>query len=137
MAHCEDDGHWCPDCHMETRPSEVRSDALFGVSDPCKTCSDRDKAGDDEPCASCGPPAWEYHDCRCEDDDTPNVPVTRGGTPSRPAAGSILRQHMRCPACSWTGSVNECEPDVDGDGSLGCPRCNAIVESNAEAKPSE
>ena len=62
MAHCEDDGHWCPDCHMETRPSEVRSDALFGVSDPCKTCSDRDKAGDDEPCASCGPPAWEYHD---------------------------------------------------------------------------
>ena len=73
MAHCEDDGHWCPDCHMETRPSEVRSDALFGVSDPCKTCSDRDKAGDDEPCASCGPPAWEYHDCRCEDDDTPNA----------------------------------------------------------------
>ena len=51
----------------------VRSDDLFGVSDPCKTCSDRDKAGDDEPCASCGPPAWEYHDCRCEDDDTPNA----------------------------------------------------------------
>ena len=54
----------------------VRSGALFGVPDPCKTCSDRDKADDEEPCASCGPPAWEYHDCRCEDDDTPNAEVS-------------------------------------------------------------
>ena len=29
MAHCDDDGHWCPDCHRETRPSGVRSDALL------------------------------------------------------------------------------------------------------------
>ena len=32
MAHCEDDGHWCPDCRMETRPSEVRSDALLDIA---------------------------------------------------------------------------------------------------------
>ena len=71
MAHCEDDGHWCPDCHMETRPSEVRSDALFGVSDPCKTCSDRHQDPDDPNgnCYHCGPPAWEYHDVFFADDD--------------------------------------------------------------------
>lgn len=31
-------------------------------------------------------------------------------------------------ACGWQGVVLECEPDVDGDGSLGCPICGAIVE---------
>jgi len=33
-----------------------------------------------------------------------------------------------CPACGWTGRVNDCEPDVDGDGSLGCPRCRVVVK---------
>jgi hypothetical protein len=54
------------------RGSDVGSDPLLGVSDPCKTCSDRDKPDDEDPCAMCGPPAWEYHDSRCDDDVTPN-----------------------------------------------------------------
>lgn len=35
---------------------------------------------------------------------------------------------MRCPKCGLIESVGECEPDVDGDGNLGCPKCNEIVE---------
>ena len=30
--------------------------------------------------------------------------------------------------CGWNGSVGETEPDVDGDGSLGCPRCFKVVD---------
>jgi len=30
--------------------------------------------------------------------------------------------------------VWECEPDVDGEGSLGCPRCNAVVRSEVDGK---
>ena len=30
-------------------------------------------------------------------------------------------------ACGWSGTVGDCEPDVDGDGSLGCPICLKIV----------
>ena len=37
-----------------------------------------------------------------------------------------------CPVCGWTGTVGECEPDVDGDGSLGCPKCNAVVETEEQ-----
>lgn len=33
-----------------------------------------------------------------------------------------------CPKCTWVGTVYECEPDVDGDGSLGCPKCGAVVK---------
>jgi hypothetical protein len=25
--------------------------------------------------------------------------------------------------CGWAGKVDDCEPDVDGDGNLGCPTC--------------
>jgi len=57
--------------------SLVRSDALFGVPDPCKTCSDRETDPDETPCCFCGPPAWEYHDCRCDDDATPNAEADR------------------------------------------------------------
>lgn len=32
-----------------------------------------------------------------------------------------------CAKCGWKGTVWECEPDIDGDGNLGCPDCNAIV----------
>ena len=35
---------------------------------------------------------------------------------------------VACPACGWGGVVDECEPDVDGDGSLGCPKCGTVVE---------
>ncbi len=31
-------------------------------------------------------------------------------------------------SCGWWGIVYDCEPDVDGEGSLGCPRCLKIVE---------
>ncbi len=35
---------------------------------------------------------------------------------------------VRCNVCGWEGTVDDCEPDVDGDGSLGCHACNAVVE---------
>lgn len=28
---------------------------------------------------------------------------------------------MRCILCSTVNRLGDCEPDVDGDGSLGCP----------------
>lgn len=59
--------------------------------------------------------------------NTPTTPPPEGSTQ---AAGLILLQRMKCPKCSWTGTVHECEPDVDGDGSLGCPRCKTVAESN-------
>ena len=44
---------------------------------------------------------------------------------------SILDVKVKCPACGWSGTVGDAEPDVDGDGSLGCPKClcNVIAES--------
>lgn len=33
-----------------------------------------------------------------------------------------------CPKCSWWGRVGDCEPDVDDEGSIGCPRCKTVVE---------
>lgn len=29
--------------------------------------------------------------------------------------------------CGWRGTVNECIPDIDGGGNLGCPECNRII----------
>lgn len=40
---------------------------------------------------------------------------------------------MQCPACGWRGRVYDCEPDVDGDGSLGCIKCNAVMEESHDA----
>jgi hypothetical protein len=34
---------------------------------------------------------------------------------------SILDVLMICPKCGHFATVGDCEPDVDGDGSLGCP----------------
>jgi len=34
----------------------------------------------------------------------------------------------RCP-CGWWGTIGDCEPDVDGDGNLGCPECFKVVET--------
>ncbi len=45
---------------------------------------------------------------------------------------SILDQKMFCPKCGWKGTIWDCEPDVDGDGSLGCLICFSVMEmSNA------
>lgn len=35
--------------------------------------------------------------------------------------GSILDVPMVCSICGSTCTVSECEPDADGEGSLGCP----------------
>jgi len=34
-----------------------------------------------------------------------------------------------CKKCGWWGTVSETEPDVDGDGGLGCPQCLAVIEA--------
>ena len=34
----------------------------------------------------------------------------------------------KCPSCNWKGTVDDCEPDIDGDGSLGCPKCSTVIE---------
>lgn len=33
-----------------------------------------------------------------------------------------------CSKCNWQGCVYDCEPDVDNDGSLGCPECLTIID---------
>jgi len=33
-------------------------------------------------------------------------------------------------SCGWSGRVYDCEPDVDGDGSLGCPVCLLVVHQS-------
>lgn len=48
--------------------------------------------------------------------------------PQVPSLPSITAQPCSCPSCGWTGTVRDCEPDVDGDGSLGCPKCFTIVK---------
>lgn len=39
---------------------------------------------------------------------------------------SITEVKCSC-KCGWTGTVIDCEPDVDGDGGLGCPCCMQLV----------
>jgi hypothetical protein len=29
--------------------------------------------------------------------------------------------------CGWSGTVDECIPDVDGRGNLGCPKCEKVI----------
>jgi len=40
--------------------------------------------------------------------------------------GRITDVKCRCP-CGWSGTVADCIGDVDGDGSLGCPRCESVI----------
>ncbi len=40
---------------------------------------------------------------------------------------SITEQPCQCP-CGWSGTVWDCEGDVDGDGGLGCPECLRLIE---------
>lgn len=35
----------------------------------------------------------------------------------------ITEAPCHCGVCGWKGTVGECEPDVDGDGGIGCPVC--------------
>jgi len=45
------------------------------------------------------------------------------------AGRSILDVLMICPKCDAISTVGACEPDVDGEGSLGCPQedCGGVV----------
>lgn len=38
-------------------------------------------------------------------------------------------------SCGWSGTVGECEPDIDGDGGLGCPKCFNILNVLGPPKP--
>jgi len=38
---------------------------------------------------------------------------------------SIAMVPCRCDVCGWRGTVSRAVPDIDGDGSLGCPVCEA------------
>jgi hypothetical protein len=44
---------------------------------------------------------------------------------------SILNVEVECTenACMWTGTVDDCIPDVDGSGEIGCPLCMAFVRA--------
>ena len=33
--------------------------------------------------------------------------------------------------CHWSGVVDSCLPDIDGEGSLGCPKCKGYVNEPA------
>lgn len=39
---------------------------------------------------------------------------------------SITKVSCTC-VCGWQGTVYDCEPDIDGDGSLGCPECGKVI----------
>jgi hypothetical protein len=43
---------------------------------------------------------------------------------------SILDVRMQCRMCGAISRAGDCEPDVDGDGSLGCPvpDCGGIAK---------
>jgi hypothetical protein len=45
-------------------------------------------------------------------------------TPKLPSIGDVF---CECPNCHWRGTVSGCIPDVNGNGSLGCPDCRWIV----------
>ena len=40
-----------------------------------------------------------------------------------------------CPRCDWVGCVGDCYPDIDDDGSLGCPHCLAVVNIDTPSAP--
>ena len=48
--------------------------------------------------------------------------------------GSIMDVPMKCPLCGTITRLGDCEPDVDGDGSPGCPLpdCGGIVKAELE-----
>lgn len=40
----------------------------------------------------------------------------------------ITDEKFLCRNCGWIGKLIDCEPDVDNDGSPGCPNCLTICE---------
>jgi len=52
-------------------------------------------------------------------------------TDSLPRIGDVK---MFCPECDWRGTVYDCDPDIDGDGGLGCPDCHTVVEEWKDLK---
>jgi len=34
---------------------------------------------------------------------------------------------VSCSNCGWAGTVDDTLPDIDGEGSLGCPKCENII----------
>jgi hypothetical protein len=57
-------------------------------------------------------------------------PAASAGTVGGVVPPSIINVSMLCPSCGWSGPVGDCEPDVDGEGSLGCPKCNSACGQN-------
>lgn len=47
---------------------------------------------------------------------------------------SILDTRMQCPECSMITTLDLCEPDIDGDGSPGCPRCLVVEKKKVAMK---
>lgn len=45
---------------------------------------------------------------------------------------SILDVKLKCPLCNFKFTVGEGFPDVDGDGSIGCPICFAVAVKDKE-----
>lgn len=41
---------------------------------------------------------------------------------------------VKCPNCLLIIKVGDCEPDIDGDGNLGCPRCLVISNKKVVMK---
>lgn len=44
-----------------------------------------------------------------------------------PILTSIYDEVAKCNKCQWSGTVLDCEPDIDGDGGLGCPKCKSLI----------
>ena len=53
--------------------------------------------------------------------------------------GSILDVPMKCELCGTVTRLGDCEPDVDGDGSLGCPLpdCGGIAKEDSSITSQE
>jgi hypothetical protein len=61
----------------------------------------------------------------------PFVTITVGIGKLKEQSGELTRitdQPCLCSKCGWSGTVWDCEGDVDGDGNLGCPECLEIIE---------
>lgn len=46
-----------------------------------------------------------------------------------PRIGDI---RLTCVHCGWWGGLYEAIPDVDGDGSYGCPDCETVLDTSLE-----
>lgn len=38
-----------------------------------------------------------------------------------------ITDHPASCSCGWQGTVDECIPDVDDQGNLGCPKCEKVI----------